>query len=211
MRDYDMHRRRTGARPGLEVGVNKIVFWVGAASIGAIALVTLILLFTTRPALHGAVINPALPAADIRLSDVNGQPFALSALRGKVAVLYFGYTNCPDQCPLTMAHLKLAVEMLGAQASKVQVVMITTDPARDTAQIMRNWLAKFNPAFVGLVGAPEQLDQAWKAYGVTVENGGETHSNFVYVVDPAGNLRETFLPDSLPADEAADMRLLLGE
>lgn len=183
---------------------------VGATLLGALVLVTGVLYFTKHPSLHGAVIDPPAPTAEIDLTDQNGQSFASSSLRGKVVLLYFGYTNCPDECPLTMAHLKLVVDALGGQSQNVEVVMVTTDPARDNPQVLKDWLGKFNPSFIGLTGAPDQLVKTWKDYGVTVESGGETHSYFIYVIDQQGNLRETFLPDSQPADEAADVSLLLG-
>lgn len=110
-----------------------------------------------------------------------------------------------------MAHLKQAVDQLGNRSKDMQVVMISTDPTRDTRQAMKEFLDKFNPAFIGLTGTPDELAKTWKDYGVTVENGGETHSYFIYVIDQSGNLRETFFPDSLPADEAADVSLLLNE
>ncbi len=109
-----------------------------------------------------------------------------------------------------MAHLKLAVDQLGADASDVRVAMITTDPTRDNAQALKTFMGKFSPDFIGLLGTPEELAKVWKDYGVTVEDGGETHSYFIYVIDPAGNWRETFLPDSLPADIASDVRLVLA-
>jgi protein SCO1/2 len=184
------------------------VLWVGIAGAVAVALGAAYLLITTRPALHGAVIDPPAQAAEIQLKDFNGQEFSLSSQRGKVVVLYFGYTNCPDECPLTMAHLKLATDQIGGQASDVRVVMISTDPARDTPEALKSFLGKFSPGFIGLTGTPDELAKVWRDYGVTVENSGETHSFFVYVIDPAGQFRETFLPDSLPADIAADLRLL---
>ena len=187
------------------------VLWVGIALIAAVSVTAAILLLTMRPALHGAVINPPLPAAEIQLQDSNGQAFSLRELRGKVVVLYFGYTNCPDECPLTMAHLKQATDILGKQSKGVQVIMITTDPGRDNPQALKDFLNKFSPDFLGLVGTQEQLAQVWSDYGVTVEDGGETHSNFVYVIDRAGNFRETFLPDSLPVDIAGDLRMLASE
>jgi len=76
---------------------------------------------------------------------------------------------------------------------------------------MKDFLGKFDPSFVGLVGTPDELTKVWKDYGVTVEDSGETHSFFIYMIDQGGNFRETFLPDSLPADIAADTRLLLSE
>ncbi len=190
--------------------MQKQVLWVGLASIATIAFAAGAWLFTAKPSLHGAVIDPPMAAADIRLQDYNGQNFSLSSLRGKVVLLYFGYTNCPDECPLTMAHLKLATDQLGASAQDVRVMMVTTDPKRDTPQVLKSWLSKFSPDFVGLDGTPDQLAQVWKDYGVTVEDSGATHSYFVYVIDRAGNWRETFLPDSQPADIASDVRLLLA-
>ncbi len=191
--------------------MNKHVLWVGLGAIVAVAVGAAAWFITVKPSLHGAVIDPPIPAAEIQLQDTNGQNFTLSSLRGKVVLLYFGFTNCPDECPLTMAHLKLATERLGAQASDVRVMMVTTDPKRDTPQVLKDWLTKFSPDFIGLAGTPDQMAQVWKDYGVTVEDNGETHSYFVYVIDRAGNWRETFLPDSLPSDITADVQLLLAE
>ncbi len=191
--------------------MNRKVVWALGLATAALAALSVGLYLTNKPGLHGAVIDPPMPAAEIRLTDFNGRPFALTGQRGKLVVLYFGYTNCPDQCPLTMAHLKLAMDMLGAKTTDVEVVMISTDPARDNAAAMKEFLGKFSSAFIGLTGSPTQLQQVWSDYGVTVENGGETHSNFIYVIDSAGGFRETFLPDSAPADVAADLRLLLRQ
>jgi protein SCO1/2 len=143
------------------------------------------------------------------LTDHNGQPFTMTSQRGKVVLLYFGYVNCPDECPLTMAHVKLARESLGNQARNVQVAMISTDPARDTPQALKDFMSHFDPSFLGLTGSQAELQKAWKDYGVTVEEGGETHSTYLYVIDPAGNVRETFLPDSEPQDIAHDLKLLV--
>lgn len=185
--------------------------WGGAISITVLALVAGFMYFTSKPGLRGAVIEPPLPAAEVHLTDFNGHPFTLNGLHGKVVVLYFGYTNCTTECPLTMAHLKLATDALGDKVADVRIVMVSTDPARDTPQAMKDFLGKFSPNFIGLVGAPRELAQVWKEYGVSVEDGGQTHSYLVYLIDRAGNFRETFLPDSLPADEAADMLVLLRE
>lgn len=151
---------------------NKIL-WRGILLVGALVVVSGILFLNIKPSFHGAVINPPIQAAEINLTDFNGNPFVLSSLRGKVVILYFGYTNCPDECPLTMAHLKLATENLGSRSKDVQVVMITTDPARDTTQAMKGFLDKFSSNFIGLVGTPDELMKVWKDYGVTVENGGK--------------------------------------
>ena len=190
--------------------MQKQVLWVGLASIATIALGTAAWLYTAKPALHGAVIDPPMHAANISLPDYNNQNFDLGSLRGKVVLLYFGYTNCPDECPLTMAHLKLAVDQLGSDAKNASVMMVTTDPKRDTPQVLKSWLTKFSPDFIGLYGSQDALAQVWKDYGVTVEDSGATHSYFIYVIDRSGNFRETFLPDAQPADIASDVRLLLA-
>jgi protein SCO1/2 len=195
----------------LEVFMHQKVLLWGVAVVAILAVSAGILFISDRPSLHGAVINPPIHAADIKLTDSDGRPFALKDLQGKVVILYFGYTNCPDECPLTMAHLKLAVDQLGSRSNEVRVVMITTDPARDTSQAMKSFLGKFSPDFIGLVGSEVELAKVWSDYGVTVEDGGETHSYFIYMIDRAGNFRETFLPDSLPADIASDTRLLMDE
>jgi len=183
--------------------------WIGITVIGILAVTTAIVFLIRKHSLLGAVISPPWHAAEIHLTDSNGKPFALSNLRGKVVLLYFGYTNCPDECPLTMAHLKQAFDILGDKSRDVQVIMVSTDPSRDTQQALKDFMGKFNPTFLGLTGTPEELQKAWQDYGVTVLDGGETHSTFLYVIDRAGDIRETFQPDSLPASIASDVNSLL--
>ena len=182
---------------------------VGIGILVLLVILTAFIYFTNQPSLRGAVINPPWPAPEINLTDHNGKPFTMSAQPGKVVLLYFGYVNCPDECPLTMAHLKLVRESLGDRAKDVQVAMVSTDPVRDTPQALKDFMEHFDPSFLGLTGAQAELQKAWKDYGVTVEEGGETHSVFLYVIDPAGNVRETYLPDAEPKDIAADVGLLL--
>ena len=176
-----------------------------------VVLFALIAVFylTNKPSFRGALITPPWPAPEIHLTDQNGQPFTMSSQKGKVVLLYFGYVNCPNECPLTMAHIKLARESLGDRAKDVQAVMVSTDPARDTPQALQDFMRHFDPSFLGLTGTTAELQKTWKDYGVTVEEGGETHSTFLYVIDPAGNVRETFLPDTEPNDIARDVGLLL--
>ncbi len=176
--------------------------------VGLLAL-TAFLYLTSKPSFRGAVITPPWSAPEINLTDHHGRSFKMSDQHGKVVLLYFGYVNCPDECPLTMAHLKLALESLGDRAKDVRVIMVSTDPIRDTPQALKDFMEHFNPSFLGLTGTPGELQEVWKDYGVTVEAGGETHSTFLYVIDPTGNVRETFLPDTEPKDIAGDLRLLL--
>jgi protein SCO1/2 len=164
-----------------------------------------------KPAFHNEVIDPPMAAAEIKMIDHTGKPFQLSSERGKVVLMYFGFVNCPDECPLTMAHIKQALEMLGDQAQNVQVVMISTDPVRDTPEALGNFLGAFNPTFIGIPGTSEELAKIYKDYGVTVLDGGETHSSYTYVIDQNGNLRLTFSPDTQPDDITADLKTLLAQ
>jgi protein SCO1/2 len=189
--------------------MNNKALWVAAAVTVLIAIAAAGSYLTADRSLHGSVIDPPFAAAEIALTDSNGKPFVLSQVRGDVAVIFFGFTNCPDECPLAMANLKLAVEMLGESGGDVTVLLITTDPVRDTPDVLREFVGRFNAAFIGLTGTEEQLSQVWRDYGVTVMDGGETHSNYIYVIDRSGMLVETVLADSGPAEIAADLRLLL--
>ncbi len=190
--------------------MNRKLITVGTAILAVLILVAGVLVATRQPSFRGSVINPPAPAAEIKLTDSNGQPFSLSSQRGKIVLLYFGYTNCPDECPATMAKLKLTMGILGNLSQNVQVLMVTTDPARDNATQMKNWMTGFYPTFLGLFGTPSQLQQAYSAYGVTVENGGETHSTYLYVIDARGNLRLTFDGPSMdPQDVADDVQTLI--
>jgi len=183
---------------------------IGTAIVAVLVLAAGVLIATRRPSFRGVVISPTAPAAEINLTDSNGQPFSLNNQRGKVVLLYFGYTSCPDDCPATMAKLKLTMGLLGNLAQNVQVLMVTTDPTHDNAAQMKKWMTGFYPTFLGLMGTTDQLQQAYNAYGVTVEDGGDTHSTYLYVIDPKGNLRLTFDgPTMEPQDVADDVQTLL--
>lgn len=161
--------------------------------------------------LKGAVVSPPVAAADISLTDHAGQPFQLSSFRGKVALVFFGFSNCTEECPVTMAIIRQALDTLGNSSKDVVVVMVSTDPVRDTPQSMKEFMGRFNPAFLGLLGTPDELAKAWMDYGVIVLDDGETHSSLTYVVDKNGDLRETFPPDTSSDDIAADLEFLLAE
>jgi protein SCO1/2 len=163
------------------------------------------------PSLKGFVISPAAPAAEIKLTDHHGQSFQLSSLRGKVVLVFFGFSNCVDECPATLALIRQAMETAGVSSEDVAVVMVSTDPVRDTPASMKEFMEKFNPSFLGLLGTPDELTKVWQDYGVLVEDGGETHSSLTYVVDKQGNLRETFAPDTTSDDISADLKSLLAE
>jgi protein SCO1/2 len=163
------------------------------------------------PSFKAEVVKPLGAAPDIQMVDQNGNPFQLSALRGQVVLMFFGFTNCVDECPLTMAHLKLAREMLGDKAQDVKVVLVSTDPVRDTPMALQDFLTKFDPSYLGITGAPEKMSEIWNDYGVIVLDGGETHSSYTYVIDRSGNLRLRIEAETDPKDIASDVSILLAE
>lgn len=165
---------------------------------------------TAHPAFHGSLISPAQAAGDFSLTSQTGSNVKLSDFRGKYVLLYFGFTNCTSECPLTMGFLKQMHDKLGALADQTQVIMISTDPARDTPAAMGDFLSHFDPSFVGLTSSKDNLQPVWSEYGVTVLDNGETHSSYLYMIDPQGNLMATY-PLLQNADGiTADLRNLIN-
>jgi protein SCO1/2 len=163
---------------------------------------------------QGSYIDPPVPSSDFQLTDQNGQPYRLSDQRGKVVVIFFGYTNCPDVCPATLAMLKQVKENLGDRSNQVAFVFVTVDPARDTAERLGAYLANFDAGFIGLTSSQADLEAVWKAYGVYVAQGdAETmeHNARIYAIDRQGNLRLTYPYEIGAGPIAADLTHLLVE
>jgi len=176
-----------------------------------LAAAAFLMMRSRTPTFFGTVLEPRRPAPEISLVDHAGGTFSLANHRAQVVLVFFGYTSCPDECPLTMATLREAFDILNEDGTRVQVALITTDPERDTPDALREYLALFHPSFLGLSGSPAQLQQVYADYGVLVMESGETHSTRVYVIDRRGDLRATFPYGQAAAEIAADVRLLLGE
>ena len=166
----------------------------------------------------GGLLTPPRPATDLALTTQDGNEFRLSRERGKVVALWFGYTYCPDVCPTTLADLSQAQQRLGKDARRLRIVLVTVDPERDTPARLREYVSAFGGAFTALTGPPERLAEARKAYGVVAEKrvvpGTAAtylfdHSAFVYVVDPAGQLRLMFPFGMSVEDMVHDFKLLL--
>jgi protein SCO1/2 len=183
---------------------------IGGSLIVLVLLAALVAYITKPESYRGATIDPPMPAAPITLTDSNGQPFQLESQRGKVVLLFFGYTNCPDVCPLTLAKLKQALAELGEQAQEAQVILVTTDPVRDTPEQLQKYVTTFNPNFLGLTGTPTELEKVWSDYGVLVMDGGETHSSRVYVIDRQGAIRLTIPAELEYQDIAHDLKLIMA-
>ena len=134
---------------------------------------------------------------DFQLKDHNGKDRSLADFKGKVVVLFFGYTHCPDVCPTTLAELALVVKQLGEDAKKVQVLFVTVDPERDTPQLLAQYVPSFDPGFLGLYGDLEATARTAKEFKVVYQKvagsspGNYTmdHSAGTYVFDQTGRLR----------------------
>lgn len=175
--------------------------------------------------LRGGQLNTPRQAPDFTLTDQAGRPFELSAQRGKVVLLFFGFTTCPDICPTTLADIAAARRELGADAERLEVAMITVDPATDTAEQLATYMAKFDPTFIGLRGSADELGRVYKAYGVTAiqpdshatheaHGPGDDdviHSEYIYVIDTAGRWREIFQTGDPVVDIVSDLRYLVRE
>ncbi len=182
------------------------------ATVLGLGLGLLIVISIPKPyTFQGSYFEQALPAADFTLQDQHGRPFTLSQQRGKVVLIFFGYTSCPDVCPTTLGEYKKIAQRLGERADQVAFVMITADPERDTPERLGNYVSTFHPDFLGLTGSPEALQAVYDAYGVFVEkeeseskaNYLVSHTSRVYVIDPDGNLRLTF-PFGMAAESMAE-------
>ena len=193
--------------------MNKKTILVTISSLVLITIVGLAaILFARPPRYQGTVYPEPYPVApDFQLTSTQGNQLALRELRGHVTMIFFGYTNCPDECPTTMAKIKLAINSLDKQGNDIRVLFITTDPVRDSVGPLNDFLSRFNPAFIGLTGSVSDLQKVWDSYGVYVADGGATHSNRIYVVDGKGNLRLTFPFDMESDAMASDLKILLSE
>jgi protein SCO1/2 len=176
-------------------------------------------LFARPYTFRGSLIDPPMPSTDFVLEDQHGADFRLSAQQGKVVVMTFGYTSCPDVCPTTLADFKRVQTLLGDQADQVQFVFVTVDPERDTPERLEQYMTAFDPAFRGLHGDMRQLEHIWESYGVYHEQqevGSAAgylvdHTSRIYVVDTQGNLRLTFPFGATTEDMAQDIRHLAEE
>jgi len=171
---------------------------------------------TDVDALKAGVFNPAREAPDFSVRSSDGAALTLSHYRGKVVVLGFGYTSCPNVCPATLTVLALAHRKLGALASQVQVIYLTVDPERDSADKLKQYLAAFDPSFVGGTGTAAQMAAVRASYGVTAEKVGTgsdygiSHSSFIYLITREGKLR-ALMPFGHKADDYVhDISLLLN-
>ena len=148
---------------------------------------------TTQTGLRGSRIEPPSPKPEFTLTDTAGQPYDFAAeTAGKLTYLYFGYTNCPDICQIRMSQLTAVLARPNVPTATV--VFVTSDPERDTGPVLRQWLAHFNPTFVGLTGTPAEVAAAQEAAGVPVARKQPTGTPGEYLMDHPSSML-AFAPD----------------
>lgn len=193
--------------------MNKKVSFIPLYVVSAILAVALLIGFVFQKpySFNGTVIEPPLPVEDFVLQTGNNQSFRLSEQTGKITLLFFGYTNCPDVCPTTLAEFKQVYKNLGDDTQSVQFAMITADPERDTPDRMGEFVSFFNPSFIGLSGERSELEKVYKDFGAFIEKQESSsaagylvsHTSSVFVLDQETNLRITF-PYGTSANEMTD-------
>jgi protein SCO1 len=184
---------------------------------GAFTIAALVACGPDKPSFKAIDITGADYARGFTLSDHNGQTRSLSDFKGKVVIVFFGYTQCPDVCPTSMTELAEVKRLLGADGDKLQGVFITVDPARDTPELLKAYMSNFDPTFVAFIPTPEQLAAVAKDYKVYYKKvDGKTptsytmdHSAGSYVYDTQGNLRLFSRYGSGPQALAEDIKTLL--
>jgi protein SCO1 len=170
-----------------------------------------------KPDFRSIDITGADYARDFRLTDHNGQERTLADFRGKVVVVFFGFTQCPDVCPTAMAQLVEVKQMLGKDGDKLQALFITLDPERDSAEILKAYIANFDPGFLGLRPSLEQLPELTRHFKIFYKkNEGKTptsytldHSAGSYVFDTQGRVRLYVRQNMSAAAITEDLKILL--
>lgn len=180
----------------------------------------LLLLTSCKPYQYkGTLYEDPPTAADFELARADGGRLRLSDLQGKIVLIFFGYTTCPDVCPITLGIAKRIMEELGDQAEELTFLFITVDPERDTPEKLKAYVANFNEGIIGLTGTNEELLAVQKDYGiysakVPLKSGiGYTmdHTARVYLIDNEGRLRLTYAFGTPYEDILQDVRQLLKE
>ena len=202
--------------------MDRKTIFVGVGSLLLIAVVAAATLLFGKPATFRGTTyaEPYPPAPEFSLTRADGSIYTLNDLKGRIALVFFGYTSCPDVCPTTLAELNQALTRLSvSDAARVQVVFITVDPGRDTPEKTQAYVNNFNSGFVGLSGTEEELASVWGSYGVFREVVEGTsafgylvnHTARVTLIDPAGSLRVSFGFETPVEDIAHDLKLILKE
>lgn len=192
----------------------KRLSWVALAALSVFVLggVVLVLARPSEIELGGTSIDDPPSVRDVTLVSTTGENVQLGDWRGEMVLVFFGYANCPDVCPLTMAKLASTYRDLG-EPENLQVIMVTVDPERDTPELLQNYVENFHPDFVGLTGTPQQIaDASARFYATAVERaeGEVAHSSHVTLVDPKGQMRVIYNQDKVESVLQEDLETLLA-
>lgn len=163
-------------------------------------------------------VSGHMPDLDFHLVDDHGKPVSGQDYRGKVVLMYFGYTHCPDVCPLTLAQLHVAMQRLGPLADGARILFVSVDPARDTPEIMHAYVNAFDPRAVGLSGSPREIEALSKRYRSAYtrepdKGDGQydvSHSSAIYLFDRNGKARLLSTPANPQDDLVHDLHLMLS-
>ena len=172
-----------------------------------------------EPKFQATDITGAPWGRDFKLTDHTGKVRTLADFHGKVVAIFLGYTHCPDVCPTTLSDFAMAIRELGTDGQNVQVLFVTVDPERDTAELLAKYVPSFNPTFLGMYTDPVSLAELAREFKVVYQKNsvkGPTeylidHSAGTYVFDPKGNLRLHIAYGTGPAAIAQDLRVLLAQ
>ncbi len=165
----------------------------------------------------GGVFDPPRDAPELALDGSDGRALRLADYRGKIIVLGFGFTSCPEICPTTLAVLAEARRKLAADAAELQVIYVTVDPETDTPERMRQYLAGFDASFVGGTGTEEALEAVRRDYGVIASRKAAgtgysyAHSSYTYLIDRAGRIRALMPYGHSAEDFLHDIHILMEE
>ena len=163
----------------------------------------------------GTVLDPPRQLDDFTLAGIDGNPLSLSDLAGKVTVLHFGYTNCPDVCPITMGNFKRIKGLLTTDADQVNFLMISVDGSRDNPVRMREYLGNFDPDFLGMTGAEQEVSGIGVDFGLYFATNHDSselvdHTSSVFMVDQQGRLHTIFPYGTQPIVIAESIKALLA-
>lgn len=167
------------------------------------------------PDVAGIYLPDAASLAEFRLMHHSGRPFTRDDFRGRWTFLYFGYSYCPDVCPLTLVVLNRLQKLLAGQGAdeNTAYVLVSVDPQRDTPERLREYVTYFNPKFQGVTGTPEELNRLAKPLHVFYQRAANAdnaeqytvdHSSTIILIDPTGRPRAIFTPPQTPERLAAD-------
>ncbi len=200
--------------PGLQ-RIRERIAILAVAMIGASALVGCA---PTQSSFHAKDITGVLPRLEFQLTSGSGRNLTAADLRGKTTLLYFGYTQCPDACPMTLTYISAALKQLGAEEDRVRVLFVSVDPQRDTPEVLKRYVTSFGPQVIGLTGSDAQLTSVTRRYRVAYRRDPPNsdgdyavyHSSAVFVFDGQGRARLLATPSSANDGLAEDLRALIG-